>query len=231
MASAADGILEINHASAIAGGGFPVTIAVPGSYRLTSNLDLSLAPRHERNLDHGRGRLRRLERIHDSRRGAVQRRRAAGRLRLRGDERRTRHDRRERNRARIRGAWTFARKRGARRVGAGPLRGCCRDSRRNRVQARGISHRRFGGRCGVGKQRAARRQRDRGERGLRPHPRSGIGAPRKRARRKQRRQPERAVQRVRGRVRAGRQPLRFGSHVCRRWCLRKRCRGGRRDLR
>lgn len=43
-AFAADGILEINQASAVASGGFPVTIAQPGSYRLTSNLDLDLAP-------------------------------------------------------------------------------------------------------------------------------------------------------------------------------------------
>jgi cysteine-rich repeat protein len=42
--SASDGIHEINQASALAGGGFPVVLASPGSYRLTGNLDLSLAP-------------------------------------------------------------------------------------------------------------------------------------------------------------------------------------------
>ena len=45
---AVDGVIEINQASALAGGvvpgdfaGFPVTITVPGSYRLTSDLVLS----------------------------------------------------------------------------------------------------------------------------------------------------------------------------------------------
>ncbi len=47
---ASDGILEINQACALAGcfagdpGGFPVVITQSGSYRLTSNLDLSVAP-------------------------------------------------------------------------------------------------------------------------------------------------------------------------------------------
>lgn len=45
-AGAVDGVIEINQASALAGGitacdtpGFPVTICTPGAYRLTSNLD------------------------------------------------------------------------------------------------------------------------------------------------------------------------------------------------
>jgi hypothetical protein len=44
-ANATDGVIEINHARALAGGvtsgdtaGYPVTISLPGSYRLTSNL-------------------------------------------------------------------------------------------------------------------------------------------------------------------------------------------------
>jgi len=48
MTRAVDGVIEINQAKALAGGvtsgdapGFPVTISAPGSYRLTSNLDLS----------------------------------------------------------------------------------------------------------------------------------------------------------------------------------------------
>jgi len=43
-ARAADGIQEINQASALAGGGFPVVLSAPGSYRLTSNLDLGASP-------------------------------------------------------------------------------------------------------------------------------------------------------------------------------------------
>jgi hypothetical protein len=50
-ARAADGVIEINQARAEAGGvtatdtpGFPVTLGVPGSYRLTSNLDVTRAP-------------------------------------------------------------------------------------------------------------------------------------------------------------------------------------------
>ncbi len=46
-ARAGDGVVEINQAKALAGGvtagdapGFPVTLSAPGSYRLTSNLDL-----------------------------------------------------------------------------------------------------------------------------------------------------------------------------------------------
>lgn len=45
VANATDGVIEINHARALAGGGtsgdtagYPVTISQPGSYRLTSNL-------------------------------------------------------------------------------------------------------------------------------------------------------------------------------------------------
>jgi len=48
---AADGVIEINQARALAGGvtpgdtpGFPVTISVSGSYRLTSNLDVTGQP-------------------------------------------------------------------------------------------------------------------------------------------------------------------------------------------
>jgi hypothetical protein len=53
-AAAADGLIEISQARALAGGingdlvadppGFPVRITQPGSYRLTSNLDLGAAP-------------------------------------------------------------------------------------------------------------------------------------------------------------------------------------------
>jgi hypothetical protein len=50
-ARASDGVIEINQARAEAGGvtatdtpGFPVTLGVPGSYRLTSNLDVTRAP-------------------------------------------------------------------------------------------------------------------------------------------------------------------------------------------
>jgi len=35
---ATDGVIEINHAKALAGGGYPVVISQAGSYRLTSNL-------------------------------------------------------------------------------------------------------------------------------------------------------------------------------------------------
>lgn len=49
-ATASDGVIEINQARALAGGvtpgdaaGFPVTIGVSGSYRLTSNLDVTVA--------------------------------------------------------------------------------------------------------------------------------------------------------------------------------------------
>ena len=50
-ALAVDGVIEINQARAMAGGvtpgdapGFPVNISLPGSYRLTSNLDVSGEP-------------------------------------------------------------------------------------------------------------------------------------------------------------------------------------------
>lgn len=53
-ALAVDGVIEINQARALAGGvtpgdvsGFPVTIAQPGSYRLTSNLDIRQQPTPE----------------------------------------------------------------------------------------------------------------------------------------------------------------------------------------
>ena len=40
-AIASDGVIEINQAKVVASGGFPYTLAVSGSYRLTSNLELS----------------------------------------------------------------------------------------------------------------------------------------------------------------------------------------------
>ena len=53
-ALAVDGVIEINQARALAGGitagdspGFPVTISVPGSYRLTSHLDVTGSPAPE----------------------------------------------------------------------------------------------------------------------------------------------------------------------------------------
>lgn len=56
--AAADGVIEINQARALAGGvtpgdlaGFPVTISQPGSYRLTSNLDRSGAALSARAID------------------------------------------------------------------------------------------------------------------------------------------------------------------------------------
>ena len=41
LASAADGVIEINQASVKAAGGFPFVISQPGSYRLTGNLDVT----------------------------------------------------------------------------------------------------------------------------------------------------------------------------------------------
>jgi hypothetical protein len=38
FARATDGVIEINHAKIMAGGGYPYTISQPGSYRLTGNL-------------------------------------------------------------------------------------------------------------------------------------------------------------------------------------------------
>ena len=53
-ASAVDGVVEISQVRALAGGltvgdapGFPVTISVSGSYRLTSNLDVTGQPSPE----------------------------------------------------------------------------------------------------------------------------------------------------------------------------------------
>jgi len=41
---AVDGVVEINQAKILANGGFPYTIAQPGSYRLTGNIDVSGLP-------------------------------------------------------------------------------------------------------------------------------------------------------------------------------------------
>jgi hypothetical protein len=40
-ARASDGVIEINQTKVVAAGGFPYTISQPGSYRLTSNLDVT----------------------------------------------------------------------------------------------------------------------------------------------------------------------------------------------
>ncbi len=57
-ALASDGVLEINFTCAVNTGcfpgdpaGFPVTISIPGSYRLTSNLSIGLLPGGENNVD------------------------------------------------------------------------------------------------------------------------------------------------------------------------------------
>lgn len=42
-ATASDGVVEINQASVLAGGGFPVTLSATGSYKLTSSLTVSNA--------------------------------------------------------------------------------------------------------------------------------------------------------------------------------------------
>ena len=46
-ARAVDGVVEINQAAVLAAGGFPYQIQAPGSYRLTSNLDLRGLPNPE----------------------------------------------------------------------------------------------------------------------------------------------------------------------------------------
>jgi hypothetical protein len=53
-ARAVDGVIEINQELALAGGitpgdapGFPVSLTLPGSYRLTGNLDISAQPSAE----------------------------------------------------------------------------------------------------------------------------------------------------------------------------------------
>jgi hypothetical protein len=41
VSHAVDGVIEINQASVLANGGFPVTLSEAGSYHLTSNLDVT----------------------------------------------------------------------------------------------------------------------------------------------------------------------------------------------